>query len=120
MLLLDNFVNALPDNFLDDGFSLSLWGEIPQTGYMVSFRGFEQMLNNPTILDVVDYVQENAEYLYAIPNAFVGGWLDFQTGKYYLDISENVQDKEMALKLAKERKQLAIFDLSTFESIYLL
>lgn len=119
MLLLGEFVNALPDNFLDDGFSLSIWREVPQTGYMVSFHGFEQVFENPTILDVTDYVEENAMYLYLLPNAFVGGWMDAKSGKYYLDISQNVQDKEQALQLAAERKQLAIFDLSTFESIYL-
>ena len=119
MLQIDNFVNALPDNFLDDGFSLSLWGEIPQTGYMVSFKGFEEIFENPTILDVVDYVRENANYLYLLPHAFVGGWMDAETGKYYLDISENVQDKEQALQLAAERKQLAIYDVANGVSIYL-
>lgn len=119
MLLLDEFVNALPDNFLSDGFSLSLWGEIPQTGYMVSFKGFEEIFENPTIEDVVDYVKENANYLYLLPNAFVGGWLDADSGKYYLDISQNIQDKAKALQVAAERKQLAIYDVANGVSIYL-
>lgn len=120
MLFLDNFVNALPDNFLDDGFSLSLrYNEAPETGYMVSFAGFEKVLENPTILDIEDYVQENAEYLYDIPGAFVGGWLDADNGKYYLDISQNIQDKAKALQVAAERKQLAIYDVASGVSIYL-
>jgi hypothetical protein len=119
MLLLNGFVDALPDNFLSDGFSLSLWGKTPHSGFMVSFAGFEKVLENPTITDIVNYVEENSEYLYALPDAYVGGWFDAESGKYFLDISENVQDKEQALWLAAERKQLAIFDLSTFESIYL-
>lgn len=119
MLLIDDFIDALPDNFLSDGFSLSLWGEVPTSGHMVSFQGFEKVLENPTIEDVAAYVQENAQHLCLLPNAYAGGWLDAETGKYYLDISQNVQDKAQALWLAAERKQLAIFDLSTFESIYL-
>ena len=120
MLQLDNFLEALPDSFLEDGFSLSLrWCDVPETGYMVSYPAYEQVLESPTILDIVDYVQENVEFIYGLPHAFVGGWMDAETGKYYLDISQNIQDKAKALQVAAERKQLAIYDVASGVSIYL-
>lgn len=50
-------------------------------------------------------------------SAFVGFWID--DGKIYLDISVNVGDKKEALRIAKENKQLAIYDCSDMETIRL-
>lgn len=102
-----------------DGFSINGAGENPTSGYMVSLQDCERtFFGRPTLWQVVKYA-EDYNHLLCNPSLYVGGWLDAETGKYYLDISENVQDKAQALWLAAERKQLAIFDLSTFESIYL-
>ena len=49
----------------------------------------------------------------------VGGWRDKKSGDYFLDVVEVHQDKDHALKLARERGELAIFDLSTGEEIRL-
>jgi hypothetical protein len=53
-------------------------------------------------------------------NEYYGTWLDVEdNNKLYCDISLNIENKEDALKIAKELDELAIFDLSTLESIYL-
>ena len=47
----------------------------------------------------------------------LGTWVN--DGKVYLDISEVKADRLEAIRLGYERRQLAIFDLGTFEEINL-
>ncbi len=46
---------------------------------------------------------------------FLGGWID--KGKLYVDISKVVKDKDDAINLAREAKQLAVFDLGKGQTI---
>jgi hypothetical protein len=47
---------------------------------------------------------------------FIGLWLD--NGIIYIDISRVIQNKEKALKLAKEQNQRAIFDIKNNKVIF--
>jgi hypothetical protein len=47
---------------------------------------------------------------------FIGLWLD--NGIIYIDISRVIQNKEKALKLAKEQNQKAIFDIKNNKVIF--
>lgn len=109
-----NLQSAILEN---GGFSYNQNLQSPETGFMVSLVGFETVipvtvLTNEVVNSVFDKLSS-----FLTANQFVGAWVD--AGKVYFDISENVQDKSTALTLAKERNQLAIFDLSDFTSIYL-
>jgi len=47
----------------------------------------------------------------------LGGWLDKETGKNHIEVSQVPQSLEEAMGLAKDRNEKAIFDLNKFEEI---
>lgn len=55
------------------------------------------------------------EAVYKAANAFegffIGGWYDRKSGLYYLDVSENIQDRAQAELLGWLESQLAIWDV---------
>ncbi len=89
----------------------------PLKGYMCSIKDI-------LIIDKKDFnvkllkslVKKEFELLKENEN-FLGTWVD--EGKVYIDISANFTDKEKALQVAEENKQIAIFDLQKMKSIYL-
>jgi hypothetical protein len=99
-----------------NGFELN-----PDLGYMVSFPGLELKLNiNEFSLRALErFVSENLPILESVSNSFVGVWLNPDDNCYYLDISEQLFDKEHALRTGMLRDQLAIFDLSEGKTINL-
>lgn len=101
----------------DGGITLNSDGKIAElkNGYMVSLDGYEKKLKSIKLVDLkqVKSYLKTAKKL----NAYVGFWLDDNT--IYLDISININNKKIALKTAKENKQLAIFNCKKKESIYL-
>ena len=50
---------------------------------------------------------------------YCGYWLDKKTGISYLDLSVYCLNLDVALILAKQLNQKAIFNIKTFESVYL-
>ena len=103
----------------EGGFSYNVIdGSIPGAGYMVSIPGAEAVrrLSDITELTIKRYTEEHAQQL-AIPGAYLGGWVN--GCNVYLDVSINVESLAAALSLAREYRQLAIYDLSSGESIYL-
>ena len=63
---------------------------------------------------IMEFVTKH--YMVRTKDLCLGGWQD--AGKWYLDYSIVVQDKETAKKLAIENNQKAFFDLSNFETIF--
>jgi len=61
------------------------------------------------------YIKQNINNLRE-DNTFLGTWLN--DGKWYLDSSERISGCILAMKLAIDRNQLAIYDLARNESIY--
>lgn len=101
------------------GFSVNLQGNSPEFGYMVSKPGNEVVFKNlPTEFEIVSYALQRLELLQG-HDIYIGGWMDDSTGLYYLDVSVNVLDLQTAIMLGESSGQIAIFDLSTFSSIYL-
>jgi len=47
----------------------------------------------------------------------IGGWVD--EGRVYIELSDIVQSKYVAVELAKMRKEKAIYDFANSKSIYL-
>ena len=50
---------------------------------------------------------------------FIGGWFSKITNKWYIDITLYIRNKNKALEIAKNKKQLAIFGIKKLQSIYL-
>lgn len=98
------------------GASYNMEGHSPSKGFMVATYGNETQIKVKDFSKktLKNYIRKNKK---AIKGNFIGTWID--NGIVYLDISKKEKSKETALRIAKSNKQLAIFDLSTFESIYL-
>lgn len=64
--------------------------------------------------DVKNYVLENSDLL-SNDRYFLGAWIE--NGHVYLDVSKGDKSKQRAIKEAKANGQLAIFNLSTFETL---
>lgn len=95
-------------------------GEQPKKGWAVSVDKQREKVfdhNEPvTVTAILDYWKNNREFFGNEGNNF-GGWLDTNTGKFYLDVSKVVPDKETALRLARENDQIGIFNLETKEYV---
>lgn len=88
-----------------------------KNGYMVSFYGSEEQIQDINIL--IDKIYERAEKIKKSnkKRVFVGVW--FYNGIWYLDTSRNIKDYKKAVKFGESQKQIAIYDLEKNESIKL-
>ena len=103
----------------EGGFSVTTHGDVPEDGYMVSpYPDAEQKYDATTMTrdDVHEYRDAHREEL-ARPGHYLGGWRDGET--VYLDISVRSSTSAEAKAFAVEHHQLAYFDLSTGETVYL-
>lgn len=101
------------------GASYHLNGSTPKSGFMVSQVGAEKIISLKDFTEEIieNFVNENIKKLSNNEDLCVGTWES--EGQVYFDISENIQDKNKAISEGLKNNQLAIFDLSTFESIML-
>lgn len=105
---------------VDGGFTVDLNGVTPTTGYAVGARPDRTRrldLRQMNERDVADEI-----YVYVIDNGYelrdgyyLGAWID--DGTLYLDLVQVLNDRGMALTLARSLGELAIYDLATGESI---
>ena len=79
----------------------------PTTGYMVSIRDRQRIIDELQVKEVQCYVTENKGLLMT-DGAFLGVWVS--DGKWYLDVSYNVHRLESAIKMGKANEQIAIWD----------
>lgn len=105
----------------DGGFSIKDHvGDGPSSGYMVSLSKADEKTYPSTIFtpeDIQEYMNQHASEINA-PGNYFGAWHDPEDGNIYLDVSTNYQDYDQAVEAAKAANQLAIFDLSTFNSVF--
>jgi hypothetical protein len=92
-------------------------GDGPKNGFMVSVqKDTEHAIPvrdlTPEIL--ADYRDVHQADL-ADPKNFLGGWV--YKGKAYLDISRHVEDRNEAMDLARQHKQLGIYDIGKGETL---
>lgn len=90
-----------------------------KNGYSVSLAGYEtkEKSIDKTMEIVKDYIK--AVKNLNKNNLFVGVWYDEKTQYYYIDISMIINKRREAERIAKDNKQLAIYDLKNNNSIYL-
>jgi hypothetical protein len=99
-------------------------GSEPTSGYMVakgsqygaiaSEADFYDSVKGPKIL--ADYMKKNKSDL-ATGKNYLGLWHNKDDGQVYLDISENIQDRETARNLGAKRDQISIWDVTNFAEI---
>jgi hypothetical protein len=104
----------------DSGFTYNaVTGDEPKKGYVLSiYPDRETVLDAKTMKpeDLATFIVKNRDLL-SQQDRYFGGWNDPKSGKVYLDVSVVLQDKAEAARLAKEKKQLAFFDLGSMESV---
>lgn len=100
------------------GVTIGLNGDVPTKGFAFSPRkDTEVVVPKKDFNDthVSDYINTHFDKL-AHPDSHLGIWED--NGKIYMDISHVVQDESQAVNRASKADQLAIFDLSKFDTKY--
>ena len=110
--------SVVEDTLANGGLTIKPFtGEKPASGYMVALEGYELQVPVSEFFTgiVADYLGEHAQKLMSNPALCLGTWLN--EGIVYLDLSENVGSRERALELGRERHQLAVFNLETFEEV---
>ena len=86
-------------------------------GFMVSLEGAETQVKGDDYQAIKKAIEEKQAIIKDNTNLFIGLWLD--NGIMFIDISINIEDRAEALEFAKRNKQLAIYDLTNNDSIYL-
>lgn len=105
----------------DTGHSVNLRGDTPKSGYMVGGWVPSLVIEGEdldrTPLAVTDkWLLENYRLL-QYSSWYAGIWTDQDTGKVYIDISQNIQSREVALGVAAELEELAVWDVENNEEI---
>lgn len=102
----------------EEGFSVSDLGlKLPTTGYFVAISAYGAIYDRPTfsVHDLQDYVANFRSFLQGSPDRYLGAWVDGD--EVYLDISEWIADRDTAIMDAKNRGELAVWDIARKESI---
>lgn len=106
----------------NEGFSIDPFtGKSPTTGYMVARSQYGEIHTTNSVEETADAIQRYADkhaHLFAEDKSlYLGGWRNSEDGKLYLDISDNVKDEGKAVALGRNRDQISVFNLDTFEEI---
>ena len=106
------------DTLKNGGGSFSIFhNEKADKGYMCSIKDIAIVELEDFNFSVLENIIEKNLSLLFKKNQYLGTWIDGD--KIFIDISKNYKNKNYCLKVAKKLKQLAIFDLNTFTSIYI-
>jgi len=90
------------------GTSVSLSLASPKSGYMVSIVAGPVYHKDSQVPAeaIIEFLRYNA-----VKESYCGSWLDTETELIYVDISANFEDKDLALSLAREFGEIAIWDV---------
>ena len=86
------------------------------TGFIVSLDGYEAKIDIDNIEAIKKAIENKKEIAQKI-KGYIGLWVD--NGLMYIDISKHIINYNRALEVARNNKQLAIYDLKNNKSIYL-
>lgn len=104
----------------DGGFTFhAITKDQPRSGFAVSlYKDRERKLDakDCTVNEIADYVVRNWDLL-SKENNYIGGWVNPEDNKVYLDVSTVVRSADEAFRLGKAHKQIAYFDLAKGESV---
>jgi hypothetical protein len=85
-----------------------------QFGSIVSADDFYDPIKGPKIL--ADYFKQHKKELGRGKN-YLGLWHNKDDGQVYLDVSENIQDRERAISAGQKQDQISIWDVTNFAEI---
>ena len=108
------FIKNNPDGFTITSQGISVPIGTPDSGIVVApIKDAELIVGRDIPINVLREYIENAKAMSGIFNreVFLGGWLNNDNGKYYLDNTLIVNDKAEALYFAQAAKQIAVYDL---------
>ena len=92
-------------------------------GYAVGgavLHGVFSLLNDDLSFRVFNREINRLQSVVTDPNQVIGAWVaDNPKGLVYLEISDVVKSKRVAIELAQARGEKAIYDVANSESIYL-
>lgn len=100
---------ACPDGFTVDKNTF----EPITSGYSVAVADTQNSFGNYGAAKVVSYASKHNEI------KALGGWYNSKNGHFYYDAVIIVDSLEEAIKIGRENKQLAIFDLNNLQEIEL-
>ena len=86
-------------------------------GYMVSIKGQEKKININDIENIKKEITKKRELIKNRKGYYIGLWVDNDI--LYIDISKHIIKYNRALEVARNNKQLAVYDLKNDKSIYL-
>lgn len=108
---IDRAVRAAHDGLnANQGSTVSVRGDtLPSHGFLVGDGESEYVTRTVTYETLRQFIIKNLDKL-SQANTFLGVW---QTeNEVYIDVSEWYADRDLAMKVAQERDELMIFDLS--------
>ena len=101
------------------GYSVNCINSVPFAGFMVSLSGYEikvdTEVNELLLYQIQRFVDKNYDLVQYSKALFFGIWED--KGIYYLDISEQIADRDVAIRVAKLNNQIAYYDVKAKKSI---
>jgi hypothetical protein len=103
------------------GFTYNLFHNTsPTIGYVVStFKNLEtRFVASSFGPDDLDKFARIAHKELCLGNTCIGAWHNTETDQIYLDVVEVVTSLELALRLARQNNQEAIYDLSTGKTVF--
>lgn len=95
--------SKFPEGFTMDLMNGALLEPGVDTGYLVAASETQDSFGDAGLSDVILHALKN--------NMLIGGWLDYDSGKFYWDAVKRIDDYTEAVKLARKNKQIAIYDL---------
>jgi hypothetical protein len=103
-----------------DGFTIGLKGDQPPNGYQVSIPGHQ--LNKPLSGDPTHseaalqaWAQEHAGALKKA--GYIGGFRNDKTGNYEIEPSQNIKNRNAAMRTGTSRNQVSIWDVRKSRTI---
>ena len=86
---------------------------VPESGYVVSDPRYTLVLGPG-----VDMESIVPHWIAALPDVrYVGVWTDDATGAVHVDVNDIISDLDAAVGIARERREIAIWDLTRNEEI---
>ena len=110
----------------NNGATIDRYGDLVSLdrGYVVAVAGTESTISASdfTYETFVESLFDSASLLKSDADLYtcnIGYWFNSENSTWYVDLSQIVQDLDLAIRLGKSRKQLAIFDLGSKSAITL-
>ena len=86
----------------------------PRSGYMVSIRGHERILDNPDRDQVLQYIKDKSGECASDDALYYGGW---RPDRLYLDLSRRYEILSEAMRAGRDAGQIEIWDCAAGRGI---